>query len=213
MRIAKTRGLCYPCGRRTHERRRLLMSNLPLTNKDVYEGICIECHKDKVPKPILEEWERRNKPIQSLRSIRRTRKDKKGTNRPRLSRPASERSSANVKWDDSAPILRGGSDPSLLAKTPSLAQEPPSTTTAVTMSAASSMSSMPHGSSSRLSSRLPKSSAAAVPTSVDTGASAGGNHCQFGARQTQNSDTRASRCADHDGTRYNPMRRCAAARQ
>lgn len=60
--IAKTRGLCYPCGRPTHDKRRFMMTNSPKTNEDVFEGICIKCHPDKVPKHVFEEWDKRNKP-------------------------------------------------------------------------------------------------------------------------------------------------------
>lgn len=61
MKQAKQRGLCYPCGRPTHAKRRF-MANVAITNDDVFNGTCIKCHPDKVPKHVLEEWEQRNKP-------------------------------------------------------------------------------------------------------------------------------------------------------
>mmetsp|Transcript_62880 Transcript_62880/g.94923 ORF Transcript_62880/g.94923 Transcript_62880/m.94923 type:complete len:1297 (-) Transcript_62880:36-3926(-) len=56
--IAKRRGLCVRCGTQTHQVK--LLGRNPITNVDVYQGICIRCNSDAVPSNILSEWQARN---------------------------------------------------------------------------------------------------------------------------------------------------------
>jgi hypothetical protein len=58
--IAKRQGLCMGCGVKTHKIKYFIRH--PVTDDDVYEGICIHCEPDQIPKSILSAWELRNKP-------------------------------------------------------------------------------------------------------------------------------------------------------
>ena len=86
--VANFSGLCFPCGRCTHDKRRF-QTDLPTTNQDVYEGICIKCHQEKMPKNVLRAWEEQNKknhPEERMCSLR-------GRNKTR-------RINQEGKWDD-----------------------------------------------------------------------------------------------------------------
>lgn len=56
--IAKRRGLCLKCGTKTHQVK--IMGRTPLTNDDVYQGICIRCNNHAVPTNVLQDWHSRN---------------------------------------------------------------------------------------------------------------------------------------------------------
>lgn len=58
---AETKGYCYPCGRVIYKPK-LFGKKTLITNDDVYEGICINCHQEMVPKDVREAWERKYKP-------------------------------------------------------------------------------------------------------------------------------------------------------
>uniref|UniRef100_A0A7S3P8F3 Uncharacterized protein n=1 Tax=Amphora coffeiformis TaxID=265554 RepID=A0A7S3P8F3_9STRA len=44
--ILHSLGRCYPCGLRTHK------GGGPLTNREVYQGVCIRCNLQHFPKKI-----------------------------------------------------------------------------------------------------------------------------------------------------------------
>ena len=56
--IAKRRGVCVRCGRQTHKVK--ILGSTPLTNDDVFNGVCIKCKPESVPVPVLSEWQSRN---------------------------------------------------------------------------------------------------------------------------------------------------------
>jgi len=58
--IARKRGVCLKCGRKTHHVK--VLSRTPLTNDDIYQGTCIRCYPQAVPTSVREEWSARNPP-------------------------------------------------------------------------------------------------------------------------------------------------------
>lgn len=59
--IAHRRGVCIICfGTKTHEVK--VLGRTPLTNQDVYQGICIRCNGGSVPSNVLNDWQTRNQP-------------------------------------------------------------------------------------------------------------------------------------------------------
>lgn len=65
--IARRRGLCLKCGTRTHVVK--IMSRTPLTNDDVYQGICIKCNNNSVPASVLQEWQMRNAQVAAVKPV------------------------------------------------------------------------------------------------------------------------------------------------
>ena len=60
---AKKQGLCHMCRIRTHNKRSVFLGgNIPITNENVYNGLCIEHNQDEVPSDVLAAWKERNKP-------------------------------------------------------------------------------------------------------------------------------------------------------
>lgn len=66
--IARRRGLCFTCGASTHEIK--IMGRRPLTNENVYIGVCIKCHPDSVPPEILRDWQARVGPATSTQRFK-----------------------------------------------------------------------------------------------------------------------------------------------
>ncbi|KAL3926717.1 MAG: hypothetical protein SGARI_005516, partial [Bacillariaceae sp.] len=60
--IADKRGVCLNCGVKLCDVK--MFKRTPLTNDDVYQGICIKCNggSSSVPSNILQEWQSRNAP-------------------------------------------------------------------------------------------------------------------------------------------------------
>ena len=56
--IAKRKGLCVQCGVKTHVIS--VFKKAPVTDDNVYKGICIKCQPTSVPGKILQEYEHRN---------------------------------------------------------------------------------------------------------------------------------------------------------
>ena len=69
--IAKRRGVCLNCGCRTHDVK--FMGRKPLTNDDVYQGVCIKCNHSAVPPQISREWLARNAQVSHLQPMNRFR--------------------------------------------------------------------------------------------------------------------------------------------
>lgn len=66
--IAKRKGLCMRCFTiKTHKIKYNGLVRNPITDDDVYEGICIRCEPNKVPKSIMGAWDLRNKPATTVR--------------------------------------------------------------------------------------------------------------------------------------------------
>jgi hypothetical protein len=59
--MADEMGVCLNCGVRVKEKKFRLFAT-PLTNGDVYQGICIQCNRSSVPRTVYQEWQRRNRP-------------------------------------------------------------------------------------------------------------------------------------------------------
>jgi uncharacterized protein (DUF3820 family) len=53
--LAKKKGICVRCGVRTHKVK--MFKSKPLTNDDVYMGVCIRDYPSGVPSPIVHAWE------------------------------------------------------------------------------------------------------------------------------------------------------------
>ena len=81
---AKKEGLCVACLRRTHVKGRWF-SMVRLTNEHVYQGLCIQHNKDKVPKEVYETWKQYtwsqlpDSPVRSSKSRKGKNKKQKET--------------------------------------------------------------------------------------------------------------------------------------
>ena len=69
--IAKRRGVCLNCGCRTHDVK--FMGRKPLTNDDVYQGVCIKCNHSAVPPQISRDWLARNSQVSHVQPMNRFR--------------------------------------------------------------------------------------------------------------------------------------------
>ena len=53
--VAEVKGYCLKCGIRTHKGNKAVRQR-PLTNDEVWKGICIKCHPSKVPTDIRQQY-------------------------------------------------------------------------------------------------------------------------------------------------------------
>jgi hypothetical protein len=67
--ISRRKGVCARCGVKTHKIKFNGIVRTPLTNDDVFEGLCIRDEPDKVPKMVMQGWNLRNKPALHTRSL------------------------------------------------------------------------------------------------------------------------------------------------
>ena len=65
-RIADRLGVCLRCNVQLSVKRGIL-ARRPLTNDNVFQGICIRCNPRKVPQTIFQAWDKRNRPLRSAR--------------------------------------------------------------------------------------------------------------------------------------------------